>query len=227
MNTGNPSLDAQTDNQPLASQIRQSLYDDILAGQLKPGTRLDEVSLAARFGVSRTPVREALREMVSTGLAEHRHRRGVFVSQVPDHQLADMFVFAAELEAVCARLAAQNMTSAEREQLMALHLESHSAVRRGDVDAYDQANIGFHDALFRGAHNTYLHEATVEARQRVAPFRRAQFQVGDRLATSYDEHNEIILALMRGDGEKASQLVRRHVLHSESTEREFLAERKG
>lgn len=213
---------ALTTDGPLAEEVRKTLYDEILAGTLPPGTRLDEVSLAERFGVSRTPIREALREMVSTGLAEHHHRRGVFVSQVPAAQLDEMFDFAAELEATCARLAASNMTLTERDALMALHLESHQHVTTGDVNAYDDANMAFHGALFAGSHNRYLQEATLQARSRVAPFRRAQFQVGDRLATSFEEHSRIVLAVMRGYGEEAGDLMRAHIQHSRVLSQEYL-----
>jgi len=199
---------------PLAGQMRKVLYDEILAGDLPPGTRLDEIKLAQRFGVSRTPVREALREMVSTGIAEHHHRRGVFVSQIPEDQLAEMFVYAAELEAVCTRLAAQNMSVIEREALIAVHLESHQHVNYGNIDAYDESNKAFHEALLKGSHNRSLYDATVQARTRVAPFRRAQFLVDDRLATSFEEHSLIVLAIMNGDGDGADNLIRTHIEHS-------------
>lgn len=215
------SMLATTDG-PLAEEVRKTLYDEILAGTLPPGTRLDEVSLAERFGVSRTPIREALREMVSTGLAEHHHRRGVFVARVPAAQLDEMFEFAAELEATCARLAASNMTLTERDALMALHLDSHRHITDGDVNAYDSANMAFHGALFAGAHNRYLQEATRQARRRVAPFRRAQFLVGDRLASSFEEHSRIVLAVMRGHGDDAAELVRAHIQRSRELSREYL-----
>ena len=207
---------------PLAARIRKALSDDILAGRLAAGTRLDEVVLAGRFNVSRTPVREALKQMLSSGMVEHRHRRGVFVIDVPRERLAEMFEFAAEMEALCARLAALNMTRAEREALLAIHLDSHVHVRAGDVDAYDAANIRLHEALFRGAHNHYLEQAVLRARARVAPYRRAQFQIEDRPATSFAEHDEIIKAVLKGRADEAAQLLRAHVQRAHLTSERYL-----
>ncbi len=160
--------------------------------------------------------------MVSTGVAEHHHRRGVFVSQIAEDQLAEMFVFAAELEAVCARLAAKNMSVSERESLMAVHLESHQHVNDGNIDAYDESNKAFHEVLLKGSHNRSLYDATVKAHARVAPFRRAQFQVGDRLATSFEEHSLIVLAIMNGDGDRAANLLRTHIEHSQEVSAQYL-----
>ncbi len=202
---------------PRAEQIRRTLSDEILAGRLPPGTRLDEIALAERFRVSRTPVREALREMASAGLVEHRHRRGVFVIQIAGRRLAEMFEYAAEMEAACARMAALNMSRGEREELLAIHLDSHIHVLTGNIDAYDAANLRFHEMLFRGCHNRYLVDAALAARSRVAPYRRAQFQVGDRLATSFAEHSAIVTAIVRGEAEAAAQRIRDHLKRSHAT----------
>ena len=212
-------------NRPLAEQVRRTLSDEILSGQLLPGTRLDEIALATRFGVSRTPVREALREMTSAGLVEHQHRRGVFVIEIPEQQLAKMFEYAAEMETICARMAARKMTRAEREELLAIHLDSHVHVVDGDVDAYDAANLRFHEHLFRGCHNSFLFEAAMAARSRVLAFRRAQFQVQDRLASSFAEHSTIVMAIVRGESELAAQQIRDHVLHAYRSSQDYLEAR--
>lgn len=212
---------ADTDR-PLAEQIRLALSDDILGGTLPPGTRLDEIALARRFGVSRTPVREALREMASAGLVEHQHRRGVFVIEIPEQRLAEMFEYAAEMEAMCARMAAIKMSRAEREELLALHLDSHAHVVNEDVDAYDAANLLFHERLFSGCHNSYLREAAMAARSRVLAYRRVQFTVGDRLATSFAEHSSIVMAIVRGESELAAEQIRDHVLSAHRTSRSYL-----
>lgn len=231
MTTSDHNRTHQEDNQstsergtdgPLAQQVRRQLFDDILAGELPPGTRLDEISLAERFQVSRTPIREALREMVSVGLATHLHRRGVFVTEVPAEQLREMFEYVAEMEAACAGLAALNMMAEERENLLELHLNSHRHVLAADQDSYDQANRQFHEALFQGAHNRYLQEATLQARSRVAPFRRAQFRLEERLTTSYQEHSDIVLAIRREDSAEARRLVREHLLHSLAASQRYL-----
>ena len=157
----------------LAETIRQRLADDILRGVYPPGARLDENGLAKRFGLSRTPVREALRQLTSAGLVEMRPRRGVIVSLPTESTLAEMFEVMGELEASCARLAAQRMSPAERVNLEFVHRRSLDAVRGNDTESYRTVNFEFHDVIYRGAHNEFLLATTVGIRQRIAPERRA------------------------------------------------------
>jgi len=201
-------------NVPLAESIRTTISDDILSGLMPAGTRLDEVVLATRFNVSRTPVREALKHLISSGLVEHRHRCGVFVMNIPTEKLPKIFEYVAEMEALCARLAAKNMTENERNTLLLIHLESEKHVKSGNIDAYDRANIALHNALFKGCHNKYLEEATISARAKVAPYRRAQFNVIDRTESSYQEHTELINAVKGGDQHKAYEIMLFHIKQS-------------
>ena len=190
----------------LAETVRQQLADDILRGVLPPGARLDEIGLAKRFNLSRTPVREALRQLTATGLVEMRPRRGVIVSLPSESALAEMFEVMGELEASCARLAALRMSPAERIRLELVHKRSRDAVRNSDRDSYRKINFEFHDAIYRGAHNDYLSATTVGMRQRIAAFRRAQFTIPDRLAKSYQEHDAIVTAVLRADAETAQRI---------------------
>ena len=119
----------------LAETVRQQIADDILRGALSPGARLDEIGLAKRFNLSRTPVREALRQLTATGLVEMRPRRGVIVSLPSDSALAEMFEVMGELEASCARLSALRMSPAERIRLELVHRRSRDAVRDNDRDS--------------------------------------------------------------------------------------------
>ena len=110
-------LDVQTHAERLATEIA----DAILSGRIPPGTRLDEKSLAEQFGVSRTPVREALRQLGNSGLIDIRPHKGAAVTKVTPAKLEEMFCAMAEVEATCARLAAISMTPIERRRLDALH----------------------------------------------------------------------------------------------------------
>jgi DNA-binding GntR family transcriptional regulator len=194
-----------------ADAIRQKLADDILQGVYSPGARLDESGLAKRFNVSRTPVREALRQLTSAGLVEMRPRRGVIVSLPSDTALAEMFEVMGELEAACVRLATQRMSPAERVRLEVAHRRSFEAVRNNDKESYRALNFEFHDVIYRGAHNEFLLATTIGIRQRIAPFRRAQFAIAERLAKSHAEHDAILRAVLSGDGQTASELMRNHV----------------
>src|SRR5215216_5040510 len=111
----------------LAEAIRQRLADDILHGVYPPGARLDEKRLAERFRLSRTPVREALRQLISAGLVEMRPHRGAIVLLPSEAALAEMFEVMGELEASCARLAAQRISPAERVRLETVHRLSAEA----------------------------------------------------------------------------------------------------
>lgn len=194
-----------------AQEIYLALADAIAHGRLPPGTPLDEVGIAARFAVSRTPIREALRQLERSGLVEARPHRGALVRDIPERQLDDMFAVMAELEAVCARWAAAAMTATERRVLRAGHVAAVALVKAGDRAGYVAANDDFHSAIYAGSHSDYLAELARGARQRVAPFRRAQFDDLGRLAKSHAEHGAVILAIERGDGPAAYDRMRAHI----------------
>jgi len=147
---------ATSSSPTLSEAIRVGLADEITSGQLPPGEEIDEQAVAERFGVSRTPVREALRDLAALGLVEIEPRRGVRVAALTADRLGEMFEVMAETEAMCARLATYRMTAVERLALQALHRRSQEAVERGDVDRYDAFNRDFHSALYRGTHNAFL-----------------------------------------------------------------------
>ena len=195
----------------LAESIRQKLADEILGGLYAPGVRLDEQGLAKRFKLSRTPVREALRQLNAAGLLEIRPRRGAIVSLPSESTLAEMFEVMGELEAACARLAAQRMSPAERVRLELVHQRACSAARSNDVAGYRSLNFEFHDAIYAGARNTFLCATTAGMRARIAPFRRAQFEIPHRLLQSCDEHAAIMSAVLAGDAALASERMRAHV----------------
>jgi DNA-binding GntR family transcriptional regulator len=199
-------------------RVREALADDILSGRLESGARLDEVSLARRFDVSRTPIREALRELAAVGLVRTRAHSGAAVADFVAARLVDMFEAVAELEAVCARLSALKMTSAERYRLEELHHHCGGLVRRGDADLYHAANVDFHAAIRLGCHNAALEDAMATLRRRFAPLSRVQFRGEGRLGDSYSEHNDVVRAILRGSAELAFQAMRRHV---SSVERAF------
>ena len=141
-----------------ADGLRRQLADEIITGQLSPGERLDEREIAARFGLSRTPVREALRQLAAIGLAELRPHRGVIVARPDDDHLAQTFELMADLESLCTRYAATRMSAAERRALEACHLSSGQLVRSGDRERYAAHNIELHGLIYRGSHNRALEE---------------------------------------------------------------------
>lgn len=195
----------------LTEDLRRQIADDVLDGRLAPGQHLDEQELAARFGVSRTPVREALRLLAATGLVQERPRKGAVVAVVTQDRMAEMFEAMGEIEAACARFAALRMTPEERRKLADLHAAAAALVAGSDPGAYDLFNTEFHSALYAGAHNGFLQETALAMRQRLRPFRRAQFRVAGRVEHSWAEHDAVVRAILRGDGEAAYHTMRAHV----------------
>ncbi len=196
----------------LAEELRLQLADDIVRGALTPGAALDETELARRFQVSRTPVREAIRQLAASGLIEARAHRGAVVARPSEERLIGMFEAMAELEALCAGLAAERMTSAERRTLETAHEDMRALIQLGDPQRFHEVNETFHGVIYAGAHNTYLAEITLSTRSRVQPFRRAQFRNLGRLAKSHLEHDRIVVAIQRGDRDGAAAAMQAHIM---------------
>jgi DNA-binding GntR family transcriptional regulator len=196
----------------LAEELRLQLADEIVRGVLRPGTTLDETDLASRFKVSRTPVREAIRLLAASGLVEVRAHRAAVVAKPDAQQLAGMFEAMAELEALCAGLAAERMTGPERRNLENIHEQLRALIQRGDPQYYHEVNEAFHATIYAGAHNEYLAEMTLSTRGRVRPFRRAQFRNLGRLANSHIEHDRVVTAILRGERAIAAGAMQAHIL---------------
>jgi len=207
-----------------AEMLVQGIVDAIFSGEFLPGLRLDEQQLAQRFSVSRTPVREALRQLATTGLIEVRPRRGAVVTQVSPAQLEELFVAMGELEATCARLAALSMSPTERRRLQALHERMSVIAKDGDAMAFAEANHAFHTAIYTGAHNLVLAEMATAMRRRLLPYRRAQFLVEGRVPRSHKEHEAVVAAVVRGDASGAHAAMLHHVTLVEASFEELCAD---
>jgi DNA-binding GntR family transcriptional regulator len=207
----------------LSDQIRNALTDEIASGLLAPGVDLDEQDLADRFGASRTPVREALRQLAVTGLVEIRPRRGVIVTQTTPERIMEMFETSAEVEATCVRIATYRITPIERGKLIEMHDASATLVERGDVDGYDKFNREFHEVIYGATHNAFMAEQALAIRNRLKAFRRTQLRHSNRLARSREEHDAIMTAIAQGDGEEASRRMRAHMLNAASAISRYIA----
>lgn len=195
----------------LVDSLTRQISAKIVDGSLPPGSRLDELTLAGRFGVSRTPVREALGRLSAGGLVERRPHRGVVVANVPQERLMHLFELMTELEGLCARLAADRMDTLARSDLVAIHDQTRAVADSGDIDAYATLNRRFHLAVYDGARNPVLVETTRDIRTRLAPFRRAQFNLSGRLKLSHAEHDMVVRAILARDGAAAAEAMRAHI----------------
>lgn len=196
----------------ISDQIYKDIASRIVEGAIQPGTKLEEQSIANQFEVSRTPVREAFRLLAAAGLIESRPRRGVRVIDFNLDQLSDMFEAVAELEAICAGLCAERMTSIERKKLEAIHEQSRPVAMGNEAPNYALLNEQFHDAIREGAHNATLGESIARLRQRLAPFRQPWLiKKRDRLKASFQEHQELVSAILAGDRAAAHDAILNHI----------------
>lgn len=200
-----------------AEEIRARIAEDIIRGHLSPGSPLEEIELARSFNVSRTPVREAIRQLEAEGFATARPRRGAVVATIAPERLHEMFEVMSELEALCAAYCARAMTEDQRRRLQAVLDEGTAAVAAGEVQAYSALNERFHDAIYEGSGNQFLADLALSVRRRCAPFRRAQFYSLGRLQRSHEEHGRIVAAILEGDADRAAAAMRSHIVVVEKT----------
>lgn len=194
----------------IAARIFHSLAEDIVNGALPPGTKLDEKLLADRFQVSRTPVREALREMGARGLIDLVPRRGGVVANIGLAELADMLEAECEVEALCAQLAARRMSTIEKKQLERLHDQAQLLVAGADQAGYLAQNRKFHDLICAGTHNDTMAAMVRGLRERLSAFRHAQSGTEKRLEVSHAEHAGVVRAILACDGPAAYAAMRDH-----------------
>lgn len=180
----------------VAEMLYAALVDQIVEGVLAPGDVLSELGLAARFGVSRTPVREALQRLMMAGLVERGPRRALQVRRLVFTELSDLFEAHGEIESLCAQFAALRMTAMERRLLAECVEEGEDAAAREDNDSYTGLNARFHSMLLEGAHNASLFEISHNLGLRTAPYRQAQFRQTDRLHASQAEHRRVLEAVL-------------------------------
>ena len=195
-----------------AEALRDQLEQDIVTGHFRPGDRLDEQSLAARFGVSRTPIREALMQLASTGMVELQPRRGAFVASLTLQAVIERFEAMAALEGMCGALAARRITEAQRARLVAAHEECVEATRNGCADTYYYANERFHRTIYEACHNHYLAEQAGQLHTLLKPYRRLQLRARHRVSQSLGEHAMIVEAIAAGDSAGAERHLREHIL---------------
>ncbi|MFT4783874.1 MAG: DNA-binding GntR family transcriptional regulator [Paracoccaceae bacterium] len=194
-----------------ADKIAEELEELVLSGAIPDGARLDELSLAGRFGVSRTPIREALQKLVITGLAQQQPRRGVFVRQPGPVALIEMFEVMAELEAACGRFAAVRITDAALEKLREANTLCLTAIDAGDADAYYRGNEQFHHLIYAQSGNAFLEHEALRLHRRLKPYRRIQLRLRGRMRQSMAEHEAVLEALSNADAERAATTLRQHV----------------
>lgn len=196
-----------------AERLRAMIEEDILAFKLKPGDKLDECKLAEKYGTSRTPVREALRQLSANGLIEIRPHKGAVVAKLGIRELIEMLEVIAELEGACGRLAAKACLNGDLEAIIAAQEDCRKYADLRDTQSYTKANEAFHDAIYFASRNDCLIKLTFGIRNRVAAYRSMRFDQTARLKFSVAEHDRILHAIQEGLPEETDRLLQLHILN--------------
>jgi len=191
------------------------ILDAIEAGQFKPGDRLVESELADRFGVSRTPVREALQRLETQSMLT-RDGRSLIVASLDHNQLSELYAVRGELEGLAARLAARHATDEEVHVLRSMVRDDRALVG-GDPRALSRANKRFHRLIHLASHNRFLVQQLDLVHRSMALVATTSFAAEGRDLKAMDEHDAIVVAIEARDGEAAARALKTHISHAYET----------
>lgn len=208
-----PLEESQTLGTPaLYVQVAQRLRARIFSHDLQPGSWIDEQALAAEYGISRTPMREALKVLAAEGLVDLKPRRGCYVIELSENDIDQVFPVLALLESKAAEEAARRLTSADLQRLKTIHQELALAAGEGNADRFFDANQRFHSDIQHIAGNRYLAELIDETRKVIKLTRRDSLRLNGRITQSLNEHQMIIDALQANDPALAGRRMYAHIL---------------
>lgn len=196
----------------LYQEVAERLRQRIFAHELKPGDWIDEKKLAEQYGISRTPLREALKVLASEGLVDLKPRRGCYVIEISRQDIDDIFPLMAMLEGRCARDAVRRAKAGDIEALNDIHERLESAARDGRIDAFFEANQEFHRRIQELAGNRWLLSVIQDLRKVLKLSRLHSLSLEGRLQQSLEEHRAIMTAIERGDAALAEKLMHDHLL---------------
>jgi DNA-binding GntR family transcriptional regulator len=196
-------------HQTLREKILETIRDAILKGSLKPGERVSEPELAERFGISRTPIREAFRQLESEGYLQVIPRKGAVVASLSERDIEEFYAIKSILEGYAARMAAENLDEKDIERLEAINEKLQKIANDGDVKAFFRVHNEFHELFIKAAGNEKLQELINHLLMKFNRLRLASLSQPGRMEISVQEHKKIIDAFKAHDGEKADNLVRR------------------
>ena len=207
----------------LYQEVAERLRQRIFAHELTPGTWIDEQKLAEQYGISRTPLREALKVLASEGLVELKPRRGCYVTEISRQDLDDIFPLMAMLEGRCAADAVKAAKPADIKGLKEIHARLEAAAREGRIDAFFEANQEFHRRIQGLANNRWLLSVIQDLRKVLKLSRLHSLPLEGRLQQSLEEHRAIMAAFEAGEVAKAEKFMHDHLLSG----REALAKMDG
>jgi DNA-binding GntR family transcriptional regulator len=203
--------DRRLESRTLWEQVRGRLREDILAGELAPGTVLSEVALARSFGTSRGPIREALGRLASEGLVTITPRRGAIITELTRDEFVGAYQVREALETLAMRLAVPRLTEADISRLRALHEEMVQHAKRGEVNAFFAANAGFHELFVASSGNQKLEEMYRLLMDQMGRYLARSLALRGSVERSIAEHAAILDAVEAGDVERAARLLADHI----------------
>jgi DNA-binding GntR family transcriptional regulator len=203
-----------SDSQCLYFKVYHALRQAVISGILEPGERIVERKLAKQLGVSRTPVREALRQLELEGLVKHTPNKGVIVSRMSAKDVWDVYNIRAVLEGLAARLAAQSITPEEIADLEMLFQEMEKAAAEKDMEHLNELHLDFNEIIYRAARNTRLHQMISDLVDYIISFTKIGYTVPGRVHEATEEHKALLEAIKSGDADQAEMIGRKHIERS-------------
>ncbi|QWE17558.1 GntR family transcriptional regulator [Polynucleobacter sp. AP-Nino-20-G2] len=200
-------------NRPLYEDVAERLREQIFAHELAPGSWLDEQSLAMQFGISRTPMREAIKVLASEGLVTTKMNKGAYVTQVDRRDLEQIFTVLSLLEGQAAKETAIKATEDQLTQLDNLHHRLEKAAADRDLEQFFEINVKFHDLVQEIAGNKWMNGVIEDLRKVLKLQRRDSLSRSGRLLSSLVEHREILQAILKRDATAAEAAMRKHLAH--------------
>ena len=205
------SVTEQIKSHALYIQVADRLRTQIYRHELQPGDPIDELALCARYGISRTPLREALKVLNSEGLIVLVPRKGSFVRSMEITELNELFPVMAVLEGLCAREAVENCTPDDLKRLEDMHAKLETFAANGNIDDYYEQNFDFHQAVQDLSGNRTLQRLIGDLRKILRLDRHMQLTIPGRLQESIEEHRQIMLAFRKHDPDLADQNMQAHL----------------
>jgi DNA-binding GntR family transcriptional regulator len=204
-------MNTKLNNRPLYEDVADRLREQIFSKQLPPGSWLDEQNLAEQFGISRTPMREAIKVLASEGLITIKMRRGAYVTEVVRRDLEQIFTILSLLEGQAAKETATKASEAELNLLDHLHHRLETAAADRDIEQFFEINVKFHELIQEIAGNRWMNGVIADLRKVLKLHRRDSLTSTGRLQNSLVEHREILRALLQRDELAAESAMRKHL----------------
>ena len=201
------------DKYSLRGQVFQEIREDILKGKFKENEELREATLGKKLGVSRTPVREALRQLELEGLVHIIPNKGAYVTGITEKDVHDIYMTRSMLEGLCARWAAEHISEEQIQEMEEVLLLTEYHLDRGNAEQLAELDGKFHEVLYDASQSRILRHILSDFHKYVQVARKRSVKKEDRAKKSLEEHREILNALRTGDADRAEELAHIHILN--------------